>query len=271
MVLIPEDRERQELLSLAKKAAKEGGEIHRRYYHQDIPVQTKGVSFDLVSVVDTESEKCILDIIQKHYPAHNLLSEERGIIQKGSELTWVIDPLDGTTNFIFGIPLFCSSVALVYGNQTVVGAVYDAVHDEMFSAVAGQGAWLNDQRISVSSVGLLEESMMITGFFYDRSEAMIKNLESMKHFFEASVRGIRRFGSAALDLCYVASGRATGFWEFRLNPWDFAAGALIVQEAGGTVSNLRGENIDPTKQSYIVASNGRIHPEVLSILQMVEK
>ena len=257
----------ENLSVLVKRAAKEAGKVHARYFHQDIKIETKGVSFDLVSSVDRDAEERIRELISDDFPDHNILGEENGPDQKGSEFTWIIDPLDGTTNFIFGLPFFCSSVALVYRNRLLAGAVYDVVHDELFWAVSGQGAWLNEHKIIVSSTASLDQSLLITGFFYERGESMIRNLEIMRHFFEYPVRGIRRLGSAALDLCYVASGRATGFWEFQLNPWDFAAAALIVREAGGVVSNEFGKDIPLTETAYIAASNGLIHQDLLHVLQ----
>ncbi|MCF7916727.1 MAG: inositol monophosphatase [Candidatus Omnitrophica bacterium] len=250
---------------VAIKAARQAGEIHKKYFEGDTQTKEKSSSFDLITIADTESEKAIVDIIKQKFPDHNILAEEGRYAKTDSEYCWVIDPLDGTNNFSFGIPLFCVSIALVKKDQTILGVVYDVMRDELFFAKSGKGAYLNDKRIKVSDVNRLDKSLLITGFYYDRGKDMISNLEAIKFFFQKRVIGIRRLGAAALDLCYVASGRATGFWEFKLSPWDFAAGKLLIEEAGGKVTGKSGQEVK-LESSYIVASNGKIHEKIIEVV-----
>ncbi len=255
-----------EYLNVAIKAAKEAGKIHKKYFRSGFKVKTKSTSFDLLTVADTEAEKAVVSLIRRRFPGHNFLCEEYRYAKTGSEYTWIIDPLDGTNNFASGMPIFCASVALIHKDKVLAGAIYDVTRDELFYAQRGKGAFLNGRRIRVNSSGSLRESLLITGFYYSRSEEMIKTLETIKRFFLKHILGLRRLGAAALDLCYVACGRAGGFWEFELSPWDFAAGKLIVEEAGGKVSDQRGEKVPLTKKYFVVASNGRIHKQMLAVI-----
>lgn len=258
-------------LNAAIEAAKLAGSIHKKYFRSDIKVRTKTAVFDLVTVADIESEKQVVSFLKKHYPKHNFIAEEHVYAKKSCDYTWVIDPLDGTANFAGGMPIFCSSVALMYKNEVIVGAVYDVMRDELFYAQKYEGAFLNGKRIYVNKVSGLDKTILITGFYYSRGREMLHTLEAVKLFLLSHIRGIRRFGAAALDLCYVASGRASGYWEFQLSPWDFAAGSLIVEEAGGIVSGRRGEEISPLQKSFIVASNKKIHPQMLKIIEKAYK
>ena len=253
-------------LDVAITAAKEAGRIHKKYFQGDIKVETKSSSFDLLTIADKEAEKAIVSVIQGHYPKHNFLAEENSYAQTSSEYTWIIDPLDGTNNFACGMPIFCCSVALMHNNQLIAGVIYDVTRDELFYAQKDKGAFLNAKPIKVNTADTLEKSILITGFYYSRGEEMIDTLETIKRFFLARIMGLRRLGAAALDLCYVACGRAAGFWEFELSPWDFAAGKLLIEEAGGRCSGKQGEELNITQKSFVVTSNGRIHNRMLEIL-----
>jgi myo-inositol-1(or 4)-monophosphatase len=253
-------------LKIAIDAARTAGGIHKKYFNRDKKIRQKSSSFDLVTIADTEAEKAAVSLIRKSCPDHDFLAEENKYPRRGSDFLWVIDPLDGTTNFACGLPLFCASVGLVRKNEVIAGAIYDVTRDELFYAQKGKGAFLNGKRIHVSGASNLKESLLITGFFYDRGRDMVETLEQIKRFHFKNALGIRRLGAAALDLCYVASGRSAGFWEFRLHPWDFVAGKLIVEEAGGKVTDQRGKPVPLTEDGYIVASNAKIHKPMLSVI-----
>ncbi len=256
-----------EYRDVAILAAKEAGEIHKHFFRKDLSVTTKTSSFDRVTEADIEAEKKIVAVIRDNFSDHNFLCEEHTYTKTSSGYTWIIDPLDGTNNFSSGMPIFCASVALMYENRIIAGAIYDATRDELFFAEKGKGAFLNGSSITVNQATDLETSLLITGFYYDRGDEMIETLDKIKLFFQKRILGLRRMGAAALDLCYVASGRAAGFWEFELSPWDFAAGKLIIEEAGGTVTDREGNQIPLTEKSYVVASNGHIHPFMLETLK----
>jgi myo-inositol-1(or 4)-monophosphatase len=253
-------------LEIAKSAARKAGGVHRKYFNRDKKVRAKSASFDLVTIADIEAEKAAVTLIRKTCPDHNFLAEENKYPRQDSDYTWVIDPLDGTNNFANNLPFFCASVGLVHKNQVIAGAVYDVSRDELFYAQKGKGAFLNRKRIHVSIAKNLMESLLITGFYYDRGQNMIETLDQIKRFHFNNFIGIRRFGAAALDLCYIASGRAAGFWEFMLNPWDFVAGKLILEEAGGKVTGRHNESVTLLEKSYIVASNTKIHKAMLKVI-----
>ena len=253
-------------LQVAVEAARAAGQIQKKHFHRQVSVSSKTTPFDLVSNVDLECEQAIVRIIRATFPGHNILSEESTYSRTASPYTWIIDPLDGTTNFLFGLPFFCTSIALAAGDTLTTGVIYDVLLDELFSARKGAGAFLNGQKISVADISELDKAMLITGFYYDRGETMRENLQVIRRFFEVPVMGLRRLGSAALDLCYVAAGRATGFWEFTLSPWDYAAGLILVEEAGGTVTDHEDRRIRFREKSYVVASNGRIHRAMLDVI-----
>jgi myo-inositol-1(or 4)-monophosphatase len=256
-------------LDVAKLAAKEAGKVHKRYFEGDIQTEEKSSSFDLVTAADLQAERTVVSIIKEHFPEHNFLAEEQSYAKTGSEYTWIIDPLDGTNNFSCRLPIFCASIALAHKDEVEVGAIYDVSRDELFYAQKGQGAYLNGKKIEVSPTDTLQKSLLITGFYYDRGQEMLNTLEAIKRFFLRRIMGLRRLGAAALDLCYVSCGRASGFWEFELNPWDFAAGKLLVEEAGGKVTGQHGEKVDIWRKSYIVASNGKIHTPILDVLSNI--
>lgn len=256
----------QDFLDVALIAAREAGIIHKKYFNTKLTIKTKDTSFDRVTIADVEAEKKIVEIIRKRFPDHNILGEEDHYEATTSEYQWVIDPLDGTNNFSHGMPIFAVSIALTKGNEVLAGVVYDPMRDELFSARKGHGAFLNGEKMQVADDRSLQEALLITGFYYDRGQSMIDTLEKIKQFFQRDIIGLRRLGAAALDLCYVACGRASGYWEFTLNPWDFAAGLLIVQEAGGRVTRRDGSGVR-IEPSFVVASNGYIHDAMLEVLK----
>ncbi len=247
-------------------AVKEAGKIHKKYFNQKFEINTKGTPFDLVTVADIEAEKKIVEVIRGYFPEHNFLGEENNYDKTDSEYKWIIDPLDGTNNFAHSLPIFCVSIALAKNDKLLLGVIYDPLREELFYAEKNKGAFLNGQKISVSDIDKLAGSLLITGFYYDRGKDMMETLDKIRQFLQLNITGVRRLGSAALDLCYVACGRASGFWEYVLSPWDFAAGKLIVEEAGGNVTGRFGETV-LLEKSYIVASNGKIHKDMLDVLK----
>jgi myo-inositol-1(or 4)-monophosphatase len=217
--------------------AREAGALLMGYFQERVKVEYKGDA-DLVTVADRQSEILIRERIKARWPSHDILGEEQGLVDTGSDYRWYVDPLDGTTNFAHGFPIFCVSLGLEHKNRRIAGVVYDPTRDELFAAERGGGAYLNQQRIQVSKIANLSESLVATGF---PSHKRHKN-PNIYFYHQITLRthGVRRAGSAALDLCCVASGRFDAFWEFNLNPWDTAAGVLIVEEAGGEVTDFKG-------------------------------
>lgn len=253
------------MLATAIRAARRAGEIISRalYGVSDVSVTTKTRN-DYVTEVDHAAERAIVEIIRRAYPGHAILGEETGL-HEGDDFQWIVDPLDGTTNFIHGMPHFAVSIALKHRDKIEQAVIFDPIRNELFTASRGNGAHLNERRIRVSPARGLEGALLGTGFPYKDLSYLDAYLASFRAFIGPSA-GIRRPGSAALDLAYVATGRFDGFWEFRLNPWDIAAGALLVQEAGGIVSDFNGDS-GYLSSGNIVASNGRLHPPMLKILK----
>ena len=259
--LIPVD----DLLSVAVDAAKAAGFVLSDYAKSGFNVERKN-PINLVTDADHAAEQCIIDIIRREFPDHGTLAEERGVdAAPSSPYRWIIDPLDGTTNFAHRFPVYAVSIAVEWADQLLVGVVYDPTRDELFTGVADRGAFCNGQSLAVSNTAALDAALLVTGFAYDIRETKNNNLD---HFgrFTLSAQGVRRTGSAALDLCYVAAGRFDGFWEVKLSPWDMAAGVVILKEAGGRITDLRG-NRHSVYQPELVASNGRIHPEMLGVIR----
>jgi myo-inositol-1(or 4)-monophosphatase len=250
-------------LAFAKETAVLAGDILRHGLKTKRRVKFKG-RVDLVTHIDLRSEKFIATRIAKAFPSHSLLAEESGQSAHRSTHQWIVDPLDGTTNDAHGYPAFCVSIGLEVEGKLVVGAIYDPLRDELFSASAGSGAHLNRRRIKVSDEKTLSRSLLATGFPYDIAESRINNLNHFAHMYKAA-RGIRRAGSAALDLCYLACGRFDGFWELKLHPWDTAAGVVIVREAGGRITNLTGRTFS-IYNGDVLASNGKIHRQMQKVL-----
>jgi myo-inositol-1(or 4)-monophosphatase len=252
-----------EFLDFATELARAGGEVLRHYMAREKRVELKSKA-NLVTVADRESEALIIRRINERYPNHAVLAEESGASGKGQG-KWIIDPLDGTTNFAHQYPFFCVSIAFEQRGEILCGAVYDPVRDEMFSAGRGVGSFLNGQRISVSEVDRLGSALLLTGFSYGVRDKIALAMSQFQAFIVES-QAVRRGGSAALDLCYVALGRSDGFWELDLHPWDTAAGRVIVEEAGGRVTDFKGREFSIYGKD-ILASNSRIHEEMMAVLR----
>lgn len=254
-----------DLMATAVQAAQRAGETLRDYAKSGFRIHYKA-AINLVTDADRQAEECIVQTIRHAYPSHRILAEERG--QDGtapSPYQWIVDPLDGTTNFAHGFPFYSVSIGLEYRGQCVLGVVLDPVRGELFTAGVGQGAFLDAEPLSVSAIDTLDKSLLVTGFAYNIRETANNNLD---HFSHMSLRAqaIRRTGSAALDLCYVAAGRFEGYWEVTLSPWDMAAGIVIVREAGGRVSGFTHEPFSLYGRE-LVATNGRIHEQLLAALR----
>jgi myo-inositol-1(or 4)-monophosphatase len=252
-----------QFLATAIEAVVRAGDLQIAKFGKGIRVEKKG-AIDLVTEVDLEVERMFRALVAERFPDHDVLAEEMGGGKTGARHRWVFDPLDGTTNFAHRVPIFCASLGLEIDGEAVVGAVYDPNRKELFTAEAGIGSWLNGERLKVSATDAVIESMLVTGFPYNVHQ---KADEFLKTFGEVlkQARAVRRLGSAAIDLCWVAAGRMDGFWEASLKPWDTCAGALILKEAGGKVTGMDGTTWNPDG-GHILATNGLIHDEVLRVL-----
>lgn len=235
--------------------AREAGALLMKHFRAHVTIEYKGEA-DLVTIADRQSEALIRSRLREYWPTHDILGEEEGFKDTGSDYRWYVDPLDGTTNFAHGFPVFCVSMALEYKGSRIAGVIYDPTRDELFAAEKGSGASLNDRPIHVSKTAKLAECLVATGF---PSHKRHKNPNIFfYHQITLRTHGVRRAGSAALDLCCVACGRFDGFWEFNLNPWDTAAGVLIVEEAGGKVTDFSGGPFQINSRETL-ASNGHVH------------
>lgn len=250
-------------LEVALTAAKGAGEILLEQLSGPAKVEFKG-EVNLVTEADREAETAIVGVLRQAFPDDEVLSEEGGGQSGKGEYSWLIDPLDGTTNFAHQYPIFSISIGLRRGEEIVAGVVYDPTRQEWFVAERGRGARLNDQPLRVSTQSRLNESLLATGFPYDLRESPVNNLDYYERFVMRA-QAVRRAGSAALDLSYVAAGRLDGYWELKLAPWDTAAGILMVEEAGGRVSDFQGREFR-LEDGWLVASNGLIHEEMLEVL-----
>ncbi len=250
----------------AINAAKEAGKIIMDYYLRDVDATSKKNTYDLVTKADMDAENKIISTIKGKFPEHSLLTEESGEERNKSDYCWIIDPLDGTNNFYHKFPMFCVSIALYKKGKPIIGVVFDPIKKELFFAEANKGAFLNDKQINVSTANSLNKSLLALGFYYERGSLMRKSLVQMKKFFYENIHGIRRTGSAALDLCYTACGRFDGYWELKLNPWDYAAGSLILTEAGGKITDVQGKKYN-LMMGNVAASNGKIHKYMMKILK----
>ena len=254
-----------EFVPAISEIAREAGALLMGYFHRRVKIEYKG-DVDLVTEADRQSEALILSRIREQWPSHDVMGEEGSRIQTGSDYLWYIDPLDGTTNFAHGFPVFCVSIALEHKGTRVAGAVFDPTRDELFAAELGRGAYLNHSRITVSKIDNLAECLVATGF---PSHKRHKNPNIFfYHQITLRTHGVRRAGAAALDLCSVAAGRVDGFWEFNLNPWDTAAGVLIAEEAGGRVSRFDGSSFQIDSRETL-ASNGLVHNALLAEFEAI--
>ncbi|MCX7857299.1 MAG: inositol monophosphatase [Deltaproteobacteria bacterium] len=256
-----------ELVKFVIHCVKESGKIQKKYFQKAVKVQHKG-DINLVTNVDLECQEKIISIISSEFSDDDILSEERHNVLSNAKRRWIIDPLDGTTNYAHGYPFFCTSVACEEEGELLVGAVYNPIFEELFYAKKGKGSYFNGDRIRVSKISDLKIALLSTGFPYDLATSKRNNIDNFLRFIFRA-QAIRRDGSAALNLSYVAAGRFDGFWEIKLNPWDVAAGTLLVKEAGGLVTDFQGNPIDIYKDE-IVASNGLIHAEMIKILNSGE-
>ena len=253
-------------LETAKQAALQAANTIQSYAQKGFDSETKVVDrkeLGLVTKADLQAEKTIIELVQSTFPGHSVLSEESHPDAAMDEHLWIVDPLDGTNNFAHGIPHYSVSIAYCQNGVVQAGVVVNPATGEMFWAEKGGGAWLGEKRIHVGQEQDLNQSILATGFYYDRGQMMKETLATIDQFFEQNIRGIRRFGSAALDLCFVASGRFTGYFEYTLFPWDFAAGMLIVEEAGGTITDCTGQPVR-LMRTDMLASNHIIHQLMLA-------
>jgi myo-inositol-1(or 4)-monophosphatase len=250
-------------LACATEAVLRAGAIQRARYGQEIEIQHKG-TIDLVTEVDRACETAVLAVLRSHFPEHDIVTEESVLARSGSRFLWFVDPLDGTTNFAHGYPFFCCSVGLAVDGVPVAGAVYDPLKDELFTAERGAGAHLNGRRLHVTHRASLLDSLLLTGFPYDLRDDLVGKLALFNRFM-GEARAVRRDGAAALDLAYVAAGRADGFWEERLQSWDMMAGRLMVEEAGGFATRFDGSPLGLVADE-LVAAGPELHGLMLEVL-----
>lgn len=256
------------ILDAAKRAATAGGHVLRRYWHDGVELRDKslsgGKSYDLVSDADLESQSVIANLIAETFPEHALMGEEDLVADTRAEHLWIIDPLDGTNNFAHHLPHFAVSIAYYRSGTPTVGVVLNPITGDIYHAVLGGGAHHNGHAINASKATQLAQSLVGCGFYYDRGDMMRSTLAAIEEFFTHDIHGMRRFGTAALDLCAVASGMFGVFFEYKLSPWDFAAGQLIVSEAGGRVTDAKGEPL-PIEPSSVLATCANLHAPALAI------
>ncbi len=260
---LPDRSTRERIKTVAIDAALQAGAILSDYAKNGFRVEHKD-ALNLVTDADTHSEQAIVDAIGRAFPDHEILAEERGQAGSKSPFRWIIDPLDGTTNFAHGFPAYAVSIGVEYQDRCLLGVVFDPTRQELFLAEAGGGATLNGKPIRVSRTPKLDGALLVTGFAYDIRVSKQNNLDHFANF-ALRAQGMRRMGAAAIDLCYVACGRFDGFWELKLNPWDTAAGSLMVIEAGGRMSDFTGSPFS-IHGLELVASNGHLHQEMVEVL-----
>lgn len=251
--------------SFALDLARESGALLNEMFSKKHQIHFKG-DINIVTEADKMSENLIIRKIHHAFPEHGILSEESDAIAGDGKMRWIIDPLDGTTNYAHGYPVFCVSIALEKNGQVILGVIYDPTRNDMFFAEHGEGAFLNGKKLAVSNCSNLSQSLLATGFPYDIRESKENNLDYFNSM-AVNVQAIRRAGAAALDLAYLAAGRFDGFWELKLKPWDTAAGCLMVEEAGGVISDISG-NPWNLQSPDILASNGLIHDQMIKVLNM---
>jgi len=265
-VTTPPESELQQVHALAIRLAREAGAIQRSRYETALQISSKSREIDLVTEVDRACEQLIVDTLRRERPGDDILAEEGGAHEDGGAAwRWIVDPLDGTVNFAHGYPCFCVSIGVEHAGIRTVGVVYEPLRDELFEAVRGGGARRNGEPIRVSSASTVRRALLATGFAYDVHDSPVDNLDLLTRAVK-NAGGVRRDGSAAIDLCYVACGRFEGYWELKLHAWDVAAGILIVEEAGGCVSDLAGGPA-PADGHEILASNGILHDDLVRLLR----
>jgi myo-inositol-1(or 4)-monophosphatase len=250
-------------LGTATDAALKSGAIQRGKYGQHIAIEHKG-EINIVTEVDRACEDAIVALLRERFPEHDIVTEETEIERRGSPYVWYIDPLDGTTNYAHGYPCFCTSIGLAHEGRPIVGAVYDPLRQELFTAERGVGSFLNGARMKVSATQTMIDALLLTGFPYNVREDVTNKMRLFGRFI-GTAQAVRRDGSAALDLCYVAAGRVDGFWEETLFPWDMMAGILMIEEAGGRTSRFDGSPVG-ARADEILASNGTLHDLMLDVL-----
>ncbi|MBO8131830.1 MAG: inositol monophosphatase [Candidatus Marinimicrobia bacterium] len=244
--------------------ALEAGKFILKNMKKALKIDYKG-RVNMVTEVDKDSQDIIISRISKEFPNAGIIAEESDTKTVNKNITWIIDPLDGTTNFVHGFQCFAVSIAAEIDSKIILGVVYDPVRKEMFYATNGAGAYLNGKKIHVSRISRLIDSLLVTGFPYELNQYFYKNMELFKALYE-KCQGVRRTGAATIDLCYLACGRFDGYWEFNLNPWDVAAGSIIVKEAGGKISDMKGGDFSIYGKEYL-ATNGLIHDEMLEVIR----
>jgi len=248
-------------LETSVEIAREAGALLSKYFERRVSFELKG-EHDLVTEADRASERLVIERLSAHFPSHSIVAEEGGGHIGSSEYCWYVDPLDGTTNFAHGFPMYNITMALEQSGELIAGVIFDPEHNEMFTAERGSGAYLNNRRIRVSKVNRLENTLVATGF---PSKKRHENVNIHFYYQLAMLtHGVRRAGSAALDLAYVASGRLDGFWEFGLNPWDMAAGILLITEAGGKCSDMKDGPVN-LRGPHLLADNGLVHQQILDL------
>lgn len=256
------------MLKKVIEIAKEAGEVVRDGFGKNFLVEFKTNEANLVTEIDKKSEATIIDFIKKEFPNHSILAEESGRHDKTSEYLWVIDPLDGTTNFAHGLPIFSVSIGVMKNDELIYGVIYDVMRNAMYSSEKGSGAYCDGRNLRVSTNTDLKQSVLVTGFPYNVNENPDYAAERFVAFL-TEARAIRRLGSAAIDMCYVAEGVFDGFWEVSLNAWDMAAGKLLIEEAGGLVTDFNGNQMN-IFQKQILATNGKVHNRMIEVLSVVK-
>ena len=259
--------EKSKPMHVAVLAAQAGATVIEKYYQQGIQIRSKSPdeSYNLVSDADVESEQAVVATIRTAFPTHEIVGEEQAVGNIDAEHVWIVDPLDGTNNFAHRIPQFSVSIAYYRSGVAECGIVVNPIHGDWYWAERSLGAFHNGRKLAVSKESTLQGAMVGVGFYYDRGKMMEATLAAIADFFRQNIHGIRRFGSAALDLCYVADGMFGTFFEYQLSPWDFAAGRLILEEAGGRITTGRGDSL-PLTTSSVLATNGLLHNASLEIV-----
>lgn len=249
---------------IAISVAKEAGSYQKEKFGSELKIEFKG-AIDLVTEVDKKSEQIILNGIQDNFPEHDIMAEEGGGERKDSAYKWIVDPLDGTTNFAHRLPLFAVSIALEFKGKIIGGVVYNPIYDELFCAFKGEGAYLNNKKIKVTNTNTLDHAMIATGFAYNLRKNISKHIVHFQNVI-VKAQAVRRLGSAAIDICYLACGRFDGFWELNLFPWDTAAGTIIAEEAGALVSRFDGSPYTVYEKDLLI-TNSKIHAEMIKVLK----